>query len=385
MDFIKDIQIIEGVQAILKSGGDVFVVGGIVRDHFLGKESKDIDLIVRLLTVDDIEKILLPHGFVKKDVGKSFSVIKFVPHGWTKEPIDIALPRTEKKVGKGHKGFVVFADPFLKIEDDLARRDVTMNSIAISLADGKIIDPFGGIIDISKKIIRATTKSAFIEDPLRILRAIQFASRFRFKIEEETYKMIMDNVHSLDEISGERITEEFDKILKKGDIQIGFDLLKETKVLKQLTGVDTVDFKFEKKLSRSEFFFLLFKDCSSPELIFKKKLKGDNDTIKGIQALSIYRSKFKSTMTDIERRFLMVDILSTFKDALYFSILDGMELEIEQFKRKEFPTKITDLDIDGEILKDLGLKEKQIGDKLRILFSDVIEGKRLNKLEELLK
>lgn len=385
MNILKDINNIDGIKALAANGGEIFLVGGIVRDSFLGKESKDIDLIVRLLQIDDIEKILLPHGFVKKDVGKSFSVIKFIPHGWTKEPIDIALPRTEKKVGVGHKGFEIDANPFLKIEEDLIRRDITINSIAIALKDGRVIDPFNGILDIKNKLIKATSNQSFIEDPLRILRVIQFASRFGFDIEDETFNLILKNVQSLDEISGERIITELDKIFTKGDIQKGFQLLKDSKVLKQITGVEPIDFQLDSKLTRSEFFFLMFQGSQTPELIFEKRLKGDVDTIKGIKALSIFRNKFTTDLSEIEKRFLIVELITKSNDVLDFTILKGLETEIAQFKNKEFPSKITDLAVNGDILKTKGLKEgKEIGDKLKLLLSEVIQGKKKNNIEDLL-
>ncbi len=384
MNILKDINNIDGIKALTAKGGEIFLVGGIVRDSFLNKESKDIDLIVRLLEIDVIEKILLPHGFVKKDVGKSFSVIKFIPKGWTKEPIDIALPRTEKKIDIGHKGFKIDANPFLEIEEDLIRRDITINSIAISLKDGRVIDPFNGISDIKNKLIKATSNQSFIEDPLRILRVIQFASRFDFDIEDETFDLILKNVQSLDEISGERITTELDKIFTKGDIQKGFKLLKDSKVLKQITGSEPIDFQLDSKITRSEFFFLLFQGSHSPESIFEKRLNGDVDTIKGIKALNIFRNKFTTDLSEIEKRFLMVELITKSNDVLNFSILKGLETEITQFRNKEFPSKITDLAINGDILMNKGLKGKEIGDKLKLLLFEVLQGKKKNIIEDLL-
>ncbi len=353
--------------------------------HFiLQKKSKDIDLLIRGLHLDEIEAILKPHGFVK-EVGKAFGILKFVPTGWTEE-IDIAIPRIEKKIGTTRQAFEIVSDPFLPLEEDLKRRDFTINSIAISL-DGKIIDPFGGIKDIELKTIRATSPSAFIEDGLRIVRAIQFGSRFDFEIEKETLDLILKHIGTLDEISGERITDELDKIFLKGDIIKGFELLKQTTVLKQLVGKD-IDFTLEevKRLTRFDFFHLILQSSDKPEQLFKTRLKGDLETFKGMKAISRFKEKFSTELTKVERRFLLSELISICPQVIDSSLIEGLDSERQEFISKTFPFRLSDLAVDGDILIEKGFKEgREIGEKLKLLFSEVLQEKRKNTLDDLLK
>jgi hypothetical protein len=199
-------------------GGKIYSVGGAVRDEFLGKESKDLDILITGVTLEQLEEILGKYGAVNA-VGKSFGILKFKPKGAI-EDIDIAIPRTETLVQNMldpsmgvHKAFDVKSDPTLPIEKDLERRDFTINAIAKDI-NGNIVDPFNGQEDLKNKIIRAVNPEAFNDDPLRMLRAVQFASRFNFTIEPETMKMIQENVSKIKGISPERILTEFDKIVK---------------------------------------------------------------------------------------------------------------------------------------------------------------------------
>src|SRR5690606_8675300 len=145
---------------------------------------------------------------------------KFKPHG-SVEDIDIAIPRTERATGEGgHKGFEVSSDHNLPIEKDLERRDFTINAIAKDI-NGNVIDPFGGQRDLKEKIIRVVNPQAFSDDPLRMLRAVQFAARFGFPIEPKTEQLIKANAHRIREIAAERILIELEKIVKKGDVLYG--------------------------------------------------------------------------------------------------------------------------------------------------------------------
>ncbi|MBN1854502.1 MAG: CCA tRNA nucleotidyltransferase, partial [Pirellulales bacterium] len=150
------------------------LVGGCVRDHLLGKMPKDIDIEVFGLRYDQIADAL-NHDFRVDVVGQSFGVIKI------DNEIDISLPRSESKCGVGHTGFMVTVDPMMTPRDAAARRDFTINSLAMDF-DGQIFDFFGGQEDLNRKILRATT-AAFQEDPLRVLRGMQFAARFGFQME----------------------------------------------------------------------------------------------------------------------------------------------------------------------------------------------------------
>ena len=173
---------------ILLKEANVYLVGGCVRDAYLNIPIKDVDLVVEGLSMDHIQSILADFGRINI-VGESFVVIKFRPHGHVGEDYDIAIPRKDRKVGTGHKGFEIITKD-VDIFGDLKRRDFTVNSIAIDVKTGKVLDPFNGLSDLKNKILKATDASAFVDDALRIIRAIQFASRFRFSIEPETLKMM---------------------------------------------------------------------------------------------------------------------------------------------------------------------------------------------------
>lgn len=184
-------------------------VGGCVRDWFIGVESKDIDIEVHgPVSVDQVEVALAKIGRVDA-VGKSFGVLKFG------QDVDVSFPRRDSKTGDGHTGFAVEFDQSMSVTDALARRDFTMNSIAVDAATGEFIDPFGGIADIEAGVIRHTSE-AFADDPLRVLRAVQFAARFGFTIAPETAALCETLVGRFTELSVERVWMEWEKIFSKG-------------------------------------------------------------------------------------------------------------------------------------------------------------------------
>ena len=223
--------------AIEKNGGKIYSVGGAVRDEFLGKNSKDLDILITGIPLDNIEQLIRPFGKVDA-VGKSFGILKFISRGSTGD-IDIAIPRTEHATGEGgHKGFDVQSDHNLPIEADLKRRDFTINAIAKDI-DGKLIDPYGGIQDLKDKVIKVVNPEAFSDDPLRMLRAVQFASRFDFMIDSQTMRMIQQNASRIREISSERVLGELEKIVGKGDVLYGANLLRESGLYKVLFGTDS--------------------------------------------------------------------------------------------------------------------------------------------------
>ena len=162
---------------------EVFLVGGSVRDELLGLPVKDHDYVV----VGSNPEEMVQNGF--RPVGKDFPVFL---HPLTHE--QYALARTERKVSRGYKGFEVYASPEVTLQEDLARRDLTINAIAKDQA-GKIIDPFNGIADLEAGILRHISP-AFVEDPVRILRVARFAARFGFHIAPETMELMKEMVHT---------------------------------------------------------------------------------------------------------------------------------------------------------------------------------------------
>lgn len=225
---LKKLAFVEGVFA---AGGQVYLVGGCVRDDLLGRERKDLDLIVTQIPLEKLASLLKKLGRVNL-VGKSFGVIKFCPRQISDVEFDIALPRKEVSTGVGHRDFKVDFDPELPIEEDLHRRDFTINAMAEDIQSGKLIDPYGGKKDLEQKLIRTVFENSFVEDPLRLLRAVQFAARFEFEIEKNTFGQMQKHAELIRSVAHERIMEEIRKLFMASKPSRGFDLMRDTGLLK---------------------------------------------------------------------------------------------------------------------------------------------------------
>jgi len=221
-------------KTINSNGGKIYTVGGPVRDQLLNIEnSKDIDFIVCGILLSDLKKILRRFGTINL-VGQSFGVIKFKPFK-SESVYDISLPRKESSTGAGHRDFDVDFDYTLPIEKDLSRRDFTINAMAKEFPGGEIIDPFGGRDDLDNKILRMVFDSGFIDDPLRIIRGIQFAARFNLTVESNTLTSMIKQVNLIETVSPERIAEELNKLLELAEKpSIGFRLMNQTGLLEHI-------------------------------------------------------------------------------------------------------------------------------------------------------
>jgi tRNA nucleotidyltransferase (CCA-adding enzyme) len=194
-------------EAIRKAGGRPLLVGGWVRDMLLGiAHRQDFDIEVFGLPMGRLRNILARIGPVHS-VGRHFGVLKLKTH---QAEYDVSVPRRESNIGKGHRGFHVEPDPHMSFEEAAARRDFTINAMGYAFLEEVLLDPFGGERDLRAAILRHVGP-AFAEDPLRVLRAMQFAGRFGFRISPETLALC----RSLDlgELPRERIWEEFKKLL----------------------------------------------------------------------------------------------------------------------------------------------------------------------------
>lgn len=206
------------MQEILREGR-IYEVGGCVRDTLMRRniDSKDRDYLVTGITFDRLHRLLRRHGRVDL-VGRSFGVIKFTPFPGGDEDglmttCDVSLPRAERSTGVLHTDFDVDFDPSLPVETDLLRRDFSINAMARDLADDTLIDPLNGQVDLENHVIRMVSDRSFPEDPLRMLRAVQFAARFEFDIEPRTYQAMVEHVDLIETVSPERIAEELNKML----------------------------------------------------------------------------------------------------------------------------------------------------------------------------
>ena len=194
------------------AGGRALMVGGAVRDLLLGMESvKDVDVEVFGLEPARLQEILASR-FAFDPCGVSFGVLK-IKH----VDVDVSLPRRESKRGIGHRGFLVDADPNLTIREAASRRDFTVNALYYDPLAKRLEDPYGGVADLQNCVLRHVSEK-FVEDPLRVLRGMQFVARFGLEPAPETVQLC--RTITIEDLPPERLFEEWAKLLRKG-VQIG--------------------------------------------------------------------------------------------------------------------------------------------------------------------
>ncbi|HEX7140621.1 MAG TPA: hypothetical protein VF219_22405 [Vicinamibacterales bacterium] len=211
-------------RAARDAGGRAVIVGGWTRDRLMGRESKDIDLEIFGVLESALRPMLDALGRVDC-VGGSFRVYKI-------GGIDVSLPRRESKSGRGHRGFLVTGDPTMSVADAARRRDFTINSISWDPLTDEYLDPFDGRADIARRLIRVVDPATFGDDSLRVLRAVQFAARFEFTLDEGTRDLCQ--AIPLDDLPAERIWGEFEKLLRARKPSIGFALMLDLGVVAKL-------------------------------------------------------------------------------------------------------------------------------------------------------
>jgi tRNA nucleotidyltransferase (CCA-adding enzyme) len=192
-------------------GLDAYLVGGAVRDELLGHESKDADFLVPGVDAEGLRARLAPHGWVDdlvvagRLVGmrlhpRDLDVRQLVPAG-----IEFAPPRRERSTGPGRHDFEIVVDPDASVEDDLGRRDFTVNAMARHLDDGTLVDPFGGEPDLRAGVLRTVSEHSFAEDPLRLVRGLRFVSQLGLEPDAVTLQQMHDEAASVKLVSGERV------------------------------------------------------------------------------------------------------------------------------------------------------------------------------------
>ena len=431
------------IDDVLKQGR-IFEVGGAVRDRLLlmDKSTKDRDYIVTGIPYDDLTLILKEHGRVDL-VGRSFGVIKFtqfkdgVPHTF-----DITLPRKEHSTGVGHKEFDVAFDPHMKVEDDLARRDFTVNAMAWALDSEELVDPLDGRIDLDKRQLRMVYDASFKDDPLRMLRAIQFAARFDLMIEPKTFAAMREQAALIKTVSAERIAVELNKLLELAEKPSeGFRLMQTSGLLREILpelenclGVDqpggfhkydvfehTMRIVDECKPQLRIRLAALFHDITKP--IHKrvvdmgatfygheasgakvaqkvmKRLRYSNDLIADVMTL-VERHMFTTDVTDkglrrLVRRVgvpLIYDLLNLRRADVVAQGMGGTTEDVDEFEaniRAELdrkpPFSISDLEIDGNHLMAMFKLEPgpTVGDILDHLMEAVLDDPSQNTREKL--
>lgn len=213
-------QTLEVCRLVQTVGGRAWLVGGSVRDAVLGQPLRDVDLEVFGLQPDELIAALAPR-FDLDLVGKSYGIYKLKG-----TPIDVGLPRRESKTGRGHKAFAAVVEPTLDLTSAAGRRDFTFNSVYFDPLNEEVIDPYGGLEDLRNSTLRHTS-AAFGEDPLRVLRGMQFAARFGLTACEET--LAVCRKMGMEGLAPERIFPEWDKLILRGrHPSLGLKFLRES-------------------------------------------------------------------------------------------------------------------------------------------------------------
>ena len=365
--------------SIEQAGGESYIIGGAVRDELLPDTppSKDIDFLIRKLPLDQIANALAPLGKVNQ-VGKAFGVVTAIIDG---EEFDFAIPRTgEEKTGEKHTDFDVTTDPNAPIESDLGRRDFTINALAKDSA-GNIIDMFGGQEDLQNKVIRAVgdPNERFAEDPLRMMRALQFAVRFDFDIEPNTLKAIRNNIDKIDTLASERVFMEFNKAWTKGSVNSEklVSLLETTGVGRRLFGND-----FDPQIVRVEggpedkangnfiAFFLNGGDFNS--------MRPTNDMIKHLDiAIAASRDAGEAYEYAVDQKEKMPLIANVLGQLGYHQQAEKIMGAID------LPLKGSELEIGGQELMQMGFKGREIGQAQRDILSAIHRGDIGNTYDEI--
>jgi tRNA nucleotidyltransferase/poly(A) polymerase len=444
MTGLKD-DIVDKITAL----GKLYEVGGCVRDSLFGRivEEKDRDYLVTGIPIDELIRLLKLYGRVDL-VGRSFGVIKFTVHSNGSSPsatVDIALPRKEFSTGMLHTDFQVDFDHSMPVEEDLRRRDFTMNAIARDLETGELVDPLSGRTDLENRELRMVSPKNFEEDPLRVLRGVQFAARFELKIERETLRAMKESAPLIKAVTAERINEELNKLLTRAPKPSrGFHLMREIGLLEfvmpeleNTVGVDqpggyhaydvfehllrTVDAispslrlrwaallhditKPAAKRVLEEGGATFYGHESSSARLSKKilrRLRHSNDFIDEVGTL-VERHMFTTPPTDKGLRRLIrktgVDLIFDLLDLRRADVVgqgmgnttedvDELENRIREELEKKPPFSISDLDIDGTvIMQKFDIPQSPlIGDVLAFLLEMVLDDPEKNKKEILIK
>jgi len=372
---------------VLAAGGEIYAVGGIVRDAIMGTPSDDLDIVVRGIPYDQLFTILSKYGKPtdtshvdengKKDFGSTKFVSKnekfneFLAANGAARDIDVMLPRKDAKDPgvKGHKGIKSEVNPMFTIQDDLERRDITINAIAMDMA-GNLVVNGTGVEDIRNGIIRAVSEDAFIEDPLRMLRAVRFAARYNYKWDPATVKLIKDNAHLLadkQELPKDRFLKEFMKMIGKPDLGRAVKTLVDLGMYEHIFGVTpkNIDYSnFNKANSIGEMAFMMFEneplDTIGP-LVFHN-ITNNNSILDYIKALVEYQKAAQGSSRGVSTKDVPASVAVGQLAKLYKISPDAMtnssyieevdRVIINKFNSGELPKNENDLQFKGDEFRD---------------------------------
>ncbi|MDX4070483.1 CCA tRNA nucleotidyltransferase [Aliarcobacter skirrowii] len=365
---IKIPKILENIFEDLKSKqAKPIVVGGCVRDSFLNKEIKDYDIeVYNIDSIDSLKSVISKYKEPKL-VGKSFGVLKLSVDDLD---FDFSLPRTEIKTGFKHTDFEIILDSNLSYKEASRRRDFTINSIGYDYFENRFLDPFGGIKDLKKREIKHIDDKTFIEDSLRVYRALGFASRFNFKISKKTKKLCKKIVENkeLEHLPKQRVFDEFKKIfLKSKKPSIALKLFDEFKIffISFKSSYKAVD-KLAKYLNKNSFdefrkiylfFSLILKNQKEDDILnFLQNITDDKNLIKNILTLCKNRTKLD------EKELKKLSLVLKLQDLILLEkSLEKKDIKkIEKLSKKlDIFDKPLEIFVQGKDLISLGFKESK--------------------------
>lgn len=273
------------------------IVGGYIRNSLLKIDSKDIDIeLYGLDSLSELVEILAEYGRIDL-VGKSFGVAKLNYKGFE---LDFSLPRLESKIAKGHKGFSVTLSKNLDFESAAKRRDFTINAIGFNIATKELLDPFNGVEDVEKKLLREVDATTFIEDPLRVFRAIRFSSIYELNITPSLFNLCKKLAKNVNELAYERIFEELSKtLLNSKKPSLALKLLDDLGIVKTKTDfIDAITNIKSEELKKIVAFSVLYHNAKDKEFVLRvigaKNLKEKILTLnKNIELLSNNMSEYE--------------------------------------------------------------------------------------------
>lgn len=365
---------------ILNAGGEIYAVGGIVRDAIMKKPSDDLDIVVRGIPYDILFNILSKYGtptdtsVVDENGKKDFGATKFVSkneifnsllsQNGIRKDIDIMLPRKDvKNIGeKGHRSIKSDVNHLYTIQDDLERRDITINAVALDL-NGNIIDNGHALKDIKDGVIRMVSDDSFFDDPLRMVRAVRFAATFNFKWNEKTLELMRQNASLLSdkqELPRERFLMEFKKMIGKSDLGRAVKVLIELGLYQAMFKVEPhiTDFKkFDNASSVAEFSYMLFEQQPVNKIIplVVENISNSVDDIKYIEALIKYLGQVKNkNLGTLEHINAVANLFNISSDMLLnSSYIDTYDVELaEKFATGAIPKNQNDVDFKGDEFKN---------------------------------
>jgi tRNA nucleotidyltransferase (CCA-adding enzyme) len=227
------------IRDVMEAGGRPLIVGGGVVDLIQGREPKDWDIEVFSCGYDELAEIL--EDYAPKFVGRSFGIIKLSREKCDGYDIDVSVPRVDNAVGVGHKDFEVVLDPSMPVKEAMRRRDFSVNSLAWDPVTGDVLDEWGGLLDLEAGVLRATDPELFVQDPVRPLRAMQLLARKCDVIDPPTLELCRSMSDTFETIAGDRVREEFKKLLLKAERpSVGLELLREMDWLKHFPALDAL-------------------------------------------------------------------------------------------------------------------------------------------------